>query len=82
VTGLLLHFHNLVDLYFLAIMMIMDRLSSPLYWWLTASERMPQRRILEQRLATLLQQNEPLDEYQQDEVVSTMAELQAYHDRI
>jgi len=41
---------------------------------------MTQRKVLEQRLTTLLQEKEPLDEYQQDEVVETMATLQSYHD--
>ena len=38
------------------------------------------RGFLEQRLSTLLQEEEPLDEYQQEEVVQTMATLQSYHD--
>ena len=38
------------------------------------------RGFLEQRLSTLLQEKEPLDEYQQEEVVQTMVTLQSYHD--
>lgn len=41
-----------------------------------------ERRALEQRLATLLHETEPLDEYQQDEVVETMETLHSYHDKL
>jgi len=40
-----------------------------------------ERKHMEQRLATLLHETAPLDEYQQDEVVDTMNTLQSYHDK-